>query len=307
MLIHNPQPHSSRFQDAIDEFKLEVKSRLDHYQGYRRLLDYAERRLGYRPNLQDPKTYNDKVNWRKIYDHNPLYPKISDKILLRDEIVARLGQSRADEVMTELYATTDAPYGFDFKQLPASYAAKANHASGWNVFVTPDDPLDETLLRDEMARWLRRSYGKMKQEWAYQPIKRQVMFEEFLETKDGRAPDDMKFMFFNEECHFVLWDDDRFGEWAQHYLHPNWTPYDFHSLEMHKREIPTKPALYEEMLELAQVMAKGFDSIRVDFLFTDDRIVLNELTLYRGSGMNPFHPPEWDRKFGDLWTLPQIR
>ena len=152
------------------------------------MLDYAERRLGYRPDLHDPKTFNEKINWRKIHDRNPLFPKISDKILLRDEIVARPGQTHADEVMTQLYAVTDRPYQFDFSQLPDAFAAKANHASGWNIFGTPDDPIDEPALRAEMALWLRRSYGKFKQEWAYQPIARKVMFEEFCKDRTGARP-----------------------------------------------------------------------------------------------------------------------
>lgn len=270
------------------------------------MLNYAERRLGYRPNIANPKTFNEKINWRKIHDRNPLFPKISDKILLRNEIVKRLGASTAAKVMAKLYAVTDKPYAFDFSVLPNAFVAKANHASGWNIFVTPDHPIEETALRREMAIWLRRSYGKFKQEWAYQPIRRKVLFEEFIQTKNGRAPDDMKFMFFDETCQFVLWDDDRFGEWSQHYLRPNWSPYEFSSLQLHQRDIPPKPFLYDNMLELAKKMAKGFDSIRVDFLFTEDRIILNELTLYRGSGMNPFHPPEWDRKFGDMWDLPML-
>lgn len=304
MLIHNPQPRSSRFQDAINEFKIEVKCRLDLYQGHRRLLDYAERRLGYRPNLENPKTFNEKTNWRKIYDRNPMYVRLSDKILLREELVSRLGLATAKTVMTELYATTDQPQTFDFKQLPASYAIKANHASGWNAFVTPDDPLDEALLREQITYWLRRSYGKRKQEWAYQPIQRKVMFEEFLFQENGKPPDDMKFMVFNGVCKFAVWDDDRFGAYTQHYMDRDWTQLHFTSKRLVSREMPPKPKFFDEMLELSERAAQGIDCVRVDFMFTEDRYVLNEMTFYRGSGMERFDPPEWDRTFGDMWTLP---
>ncbi len=264
---------------------------------------HAEKRLGYRPDYHNPRTFNEKVTWRKLFDRNPLFPIVSDKIAVRDEIRRRLGDADARRVSTELYTVTDRADRPTLADLPPSFAAKASHASGWNIFVSPQHPVDEPELRAQMRSWLRRSYGKTKFEWAYQPVPRRVMFEELLQTADGRAPDDMKFMFFDGTCHFVLWDDDRFGDWAQHYLAPDWTPHPFHSLDLTRRDIPPKPAMYGEMLAIAQRVAQGFDNIRVDFLFTEDRIVLNELTLYRGSGMNPFHPPEWDRVFGELWTL----
>ncbi len=303
MLIHNPQPHRTRFQDALNELKIEVKARLDLIQGNRRLLDYAERRLGYRPDLKNPKTFNEKINWRKIYDRNPLYVRLSDKVLLREELVTRLGQATAASVMTELYAVTDQPETFDFAKLPSSYVVKANHASGWNAFVTPNNPLDENLLREQMAYWLRRSYGKRKQEWAYQPIKRQVMFEEFLFQSNGKPPDDMKFMIFDGECKFAVWDDDRFGAYTQHYMDSDWQQLHFTSKRLVSREMPPKPQFFDEMLALSEKVAKGIDCVRVDFMFTEDRFVLNEMTFYRGSGMERFDPPEWDQLIGDMWTL----
>ncbi|MGR3501199.1 ATP-grasp fold amidoligase family protein [Pseudaestuariivita sp.] len=306
--MHIPKPtiNRSRLGDMVNEVKIDLRCRLDHLRGYPALLDMAERRLGYRPNLADPKTYNEKVIWRKLNDRNPLHPILSDKLRVRDEILRRLGPETGRNVLTEVYDTTADADGYDFTRLPPSYVAKANHASGWNIFVKPDDPLDEARMRLEMRRWLRRSYGKLKHEWAYQEVPRRVMFEEYVTQPDGRVPDDLKFMFFHGECQFVLWDDDRFGTWAQHYIRPDWAPYGFSSLELVKRDLPPKPKLYDEMLRLASVMAKDLDNVRVDFLFTEDRILLNEMTLYRGSGMNPFDPPEWDRHFGDLWTLPKV-
>ena len=303
MIIHNPQPERSRLGDFVNELKIELKLRKEARRGFPRLLDYAERRLGYRPDFKNPRTFNEKVMWRKIFDRNPLFPVISDKLRLRDEVRKRLGTD-ADDVLCDLLATTRDPDRFDFSKLPKAYVAKANHASGWNIIVPPGSEVDISVMRHEMKKWLRRSYGKDKMEWAYQPIPRRVVFEEYMSQPGGKAPDDLKVMFFDGHCEFVLRVDDRFGEATQNFMKPDWTPYGFRTVDHRTHALPEKPHLFNEMIKVGEVMAKGLDSIRVDFLFTEDRFVLNEMTLYRGSGMTPFNPPEWDRHFGDLWTLP---
>lgn len=305
MIIHNPQPERSRLGDLVNELKIELKMRKDTRRGFRNFMKYAERRLGYRPDYKAPKTFNEKVLWRKIYDRNPLFPVLSDKLRMRDEITRRLGADRANKVLAKVLYCIEKPNEFDLSCLPPSFVAKANHASGWNIFVTPDNPLEPERFVAETSKWLRRSYGKPKLEWAYQPIPRRVMIEEHLApTPDCPLPDDMKYMCFDGTCQFAVWDDDRFGSYTQHYIARDWTQLHFTSKPLVSRPLPPKPAFFDEMMQVAEDVSQGIDSVRVDFMFTPDRYVLNEFTLYRGSGLEPFDPPEWDQHFGDLWILP---
>jgi len=306
MRIQTKLPQRSWVGDLAHEWRLERRYRRDARQGYPTLLRIAEKRLGYRPDVHNPKTFNEKVQWRKIYDHNPLFPIISDKVRLRDYLADTLGSANAEGILPELLLVTDTPQTVDLSGLPDAWVAKANHASGWNIFVTPDSPIDEPALRQEMTRWLRLSYGKKKREWAYQDIPRKVLFEGFMAGSDGSAPDDLKFVMFGDQVGFIMWEEDRFGDHAQHLVDEHWTPFDFRTSDYVPRPLPPKPDGYAEMLRIAKEIGKSFDNVRVDFMFTKDKFVLNELTLYRGSGMKPFDPVSFDRYFGDMWTLPVV-
>lgn len=306
MRIQTKLPQRSWAGDLVHEWRLERRYRRDAKKGYPLLLRIAEKRLGYRPDIHNPKTFNEKVQWRKVYDQNPLFPIISDKLRLRDYLAEQLGNATAANILPELLLVTDTPQTVDLSELPDAWVAKANHASGWNIFATPDDPMDEAALRHEMTRWLRLSYGKKKREWAYQSIPRKIMFEGFMEGSDGRAPDDLKFVMFGDSVGYVMWEDDRFGNHSQHLVDEHWTPLDFTTNEYAQRDLPPPPDGYAEMLSIAKAIGKAFDHVRVDFMFTKDGFVLNELTLYRGSGMKAFNPVSYDRLFGDMWTLPTI-
>lgn len=305
MLFQKPLKDSSAPMDRWFEAKLSAKARIDALIGYPRLKRMFEDRVGYNPNLTKPLTYNEKIQWRKINDRDPRFPVVSDKLRVRDYLRDLLGPAEAERHLTELYLATDDPDSIDFTRLPRNVVLKANHGSGWNAFLREGDTIDEARLRAELKRWLRLSYGKLKHEWAYQEIPRRILAEELLQGADGRVPDDMKFSMFRDTCGFIFWDDDRFGGYTQHIFDERWNVLPWRNADLDKGELPPKPPLFDDMLRLAKRIGAEFDMIRVDFLFTDTRAVLNELTLYRGSGMMPFHPPEWDRHYGDMWTLPR--
>lgn len=304
MLIQKQFPEQSAFADWKKERSIDLKNGLDRLLGYPRLLSHATQRLGYTPDIKSPKTYNDKVQWRKIHDRNPLFPVIADKIRVQGYLRDTLGDAAAAPLFAKLYQVTDNVNDIDFDALPDSYVIKANHGSGWNILVRSGDRVDRDVVRSHCARWLRRSYGKLKQEWAYQPIPRRIMIEELVTRPDGRVPSDMKFSMFGDTCGMAMTFDDRFGDLSRQIMDEHWQPMPFTIDNLPNGAPSPKPALFDDMLVISRKIGAQFDHIRVDFMYTDTRIVLNELTLYRGSGMLPFDPPEWDRRFGDMWKLP---
>lgn len=305
MQIQKPLANRHRIHDMLHEMEISAKAWLDSRRGYPRLKRMFEKRVGYAPDLEAPRTYNEKMQWRKIHDHNPLYPVISDKLRMRDYLQDELGAAAGD-MLPELYFASDDPDRIDFGKYPKDMVLKANHASGWNIFLREGEPYDDARLRRELRLWLRRSYGKLKQEWAYQQIPRRVIGEELLTGADGHVPNDMKFTFFRDQFGFILWHHDRFGDFEEYICDAALTPLPWTNAGRKRGEQPPKPVLFDEMHDIARHIAKSFDMIRVDFLFTDTRFVLNELTLYRGSGMRAFEPVEWDRHYGDMWTLPEL-
>ncbi len=306
MKIQQPLRPRSAFGDWLHEAKISARYHLDGMTGYPRLLKQAERRLGYRPDHRNPKTFNEKILWRKLHDRNPLFPIVSDKVRLHDYLRDILGADRAQAILPDLLLVTDDPDSIDFATLPADYVIKSNHASGWNIFVRADDPVDEARARQECKRWLRLSYGKLKREDAYLHIPRRIMIEGWMEGPGGRPADDFKMNMIGGKLAFGMWADDRFGDFTQHYVDGDFRRLAFRTKDVALRDLPPKPRLFDEMLAVAEELGRQFDSVRVDFMFTEDRFVLNELTLYKDSGMDPFRPERYDREFGDLWHLPNL-
>jgi hypothetical protein len=304
MHLHKKMKHRSALGDWWNERQIDLYVLKDRLSGYQALKSMAKRRLGYVPNIETPRTFNEKVQWRKIYDRNPLFPIVADKYRVRDYIEDKLGAAQAARLLPRLVQVVYNADDIDFDALPDDVVFKANHGSGWNLFLRKGDPVDRELIRNEVKYWLRRSYGRKKWEWAYHAMPRCVVIEELILDDAGNMPDDMKFQVFDGNCGFVTWDDDRFGAYTQHFMNRDFNQLDFTLKPLVTREIGTKPKHYEAMLALAEQLGAEFDSIRVDYLFNDDGFWINELTLYRGSGMEPFDPPEFDERFGALWTLP---
>lgn len=307
MIVQKKLPNRSAFSDFRDEFKIQLKAWKDRRNGYPDLRRRFVKFVGYDPDFENPRSFNEKIQWSKINNRNPLFPIISDKLRIRDFVDGEMGQGASEKLFPKLLAFGANPDKIPFEDMPASYVVKANHASGWNIFVTPDDPADLPRLRSNCRRWMRMSYGLLKHEWAYQAVPRRIIVEEYLDQPSGAPPNDLKFYMFNGKLGYVALDDDRFGDYVQHFADADWQPIEMVvKTELSKRQLPPRPDNYEEMLAIAHDLSKRFDAVRVDFLTTAERYYLNELTLYRDSGLKAFHPAEYDWKFGDMWTLPKL-
>lgn len=306
IMIFQRQPKQlSRLHTMVSEGLAAAQFRIDELVGFPRLRRRAARDLGYVPNLKAPKKYNEKIVWRKAFDRNPDFVRIADKIEVRSFIAERLGQERTKDIMLELYATASRFEDIDLTTLPDSYAMKANHASGWNAFVTPESPVDPEMVKRAAKSWLSQSYGRHKHEWAYQPIKRRVLFEELMVGENGAMPRDIKFAVFNGKCRFIVFIDGRFKKKCWYHMTPEWERLLSTPKSASDNPVPEKPEGFDEMLSIAEEVSQGFDYFRVDFMFTPSRFVLNEITLYDASGSDPLDPPIWDDRFGVFWTLPE--
>lgn len=304
MIVQNPFKPRGLLKDLLKEATIEARYRIDPLMGHPYILRKTAKRLGYEPDLQNPTTYNEKILWRKLRDRRAVLTTVSDKIAVRDFVSARVKDHDPEALFPKLYATASDPAQIHFATLPDTYVVKSNYGSGRNILVTPDDPVDVPKLLEQARLWQRRSYGKTKFEWAYQSIKRQIMVEELISDDSGRVADDIKFAVFDGKCEFIVYCDDRFGDYCWHHLTPSWDRLFSTPPSATERPLPPKPNGFDEMLKMAEQLCKGIDYFRVDFMITPSRFVLNEITLYDASGMDPLDPPIWDKRFGEFWTLP---
>jgi len=264
------------------------------------------KKVGYQLNLKNPKSFNEKIIWKKINDRNPLLPIIADKYKVRSYIKKVLGEEKAKEILIPLLYVTDQPETIPFERLPSAFIVKPNHASGSNIIVENGHFNKKEIIKT-CRRWLKTPYGLEKLEWAYQPIKRKIIIEKLLRDDDGNVPKDFKFYIFHGECksvhvavHVIF---DRKDNHSRSYFDEKW---NFLSVKRPPSPLGPKikkPKNYEIMLELAEKIGEAFDFIRVDFYNLNGKIYIGELTHYPASGIGKFEPSSFDFKLGKYWKI----
>ena len=253
------------------------------------------------PNLCNPQTYNEKLQWLKLHDRKPEYSMMVDKYLVKDYVAKVLGY----KYIIPTIGVWEAVDEIDWESLPKQFVLKWNHDSGSIVICKDKSILDIEKAKNELRRnekgngyW----YGR---EWPYKNVKPRIIAEQYMEDEDGELKD-YKFFCFDGEVKAMFVATDRFN--------PNEdTKFDFFDKDFNHLPFTNghpnatrpikKPVNFELMKQLAGKLSKGCPHIRVDFYEINGRIYFGELTLYHWSGFVPFDPPVWDKTFGDWLKL----
>ncbi len=274
---------------------------LDSAAGYPLLRRRFAKAIGHPADFRDPQTMNEKTNWRKLYDRAPVYPVISDKVRLLDYLTLRFGAERANALVPDRVLVTERPSAALLEAGGTGVAIKANHGSGWVRIVHDYETPDWRGIAAEARMWLRRRHGVRRHEWAYQPIRPQILVDRLVLNAQGAPADDVKIAVMDGTAVYIFFESDRFRDHRLSYYHPDWTPMN---LVMGRYEAGThRPPPYDlaGMIAMAEELGKDFDYIRVDFLAGSHEWRLNELTLYRSSGLAAFDPQELDLHYGRMW------
>ncbi len=263
-------------------------------------LDYA-RALHYWPNIDNPQTFNEKVVWRMLYDRDPRFPELADKIKVKDYIVKKFG---TDDLLIPTLGVYCTPEEMDFTKSPLNkppYVIKTNHGCAMNIFVREGDgTFNPAAIRKKLTKFMNFDYAEIAEEWAYTAIERKILVEPLIWEPEG-FPIDYKFHVFNGRVFATQVIMDRS-------THSRCTVYDrnFKMMDVeyvyrrYKGEIP-RPATWDRMVEVAEAIGKDFAYVRVDLYAVDDRVRFGELTFYPVGGHGVFRPASWDAKFGAQW------
>ena len=261
---------------------------------------YAHRRVfGRFPNLLRPKRYSEKIQWRKLFDLNPLYAVLSDKIAVRDFITARVG----DQWLPPSW-TGESPDQIHFDQLKQPFILKCNHGSGFNIVVTAPETLDHEEARQKLRSWLAFSYGRSRREPAYVPIRPRLLAEQLMLETNGSPPIEHKIFVFDGRVR-IIWTivvDAERSRFDAVYSR-DWHPLHWHAANRRYDGALSPPQQLDKFIELAEAIGAGFDHIRVDFYEWNKRPVVGELTLYNLSGNICFEPDDADFVLGSWWKL----
>lgn len=274
----------------------------EHLNGFKKEKRIFLKRLHYPLDLRHPKTFNEKIIWKKVYDRNPLLPITADKYRVREYIRHVLGKKQAANILIPLYATSTNPDTIDFRALPESYIIKTNHASQTNIFVQKNGSVDKNDIKDRLKKWLKKPYGLFNHEWSYIDIKPMIIIEKLLTDNANRLPIDFKFFIFHGKCHYIFVYTNRKEKISCSIFDTAWQKQPIAWKDSVGPKVE-KPDNLAEMIEIAETLSSPFDFVRVDLYSFEDNIYFSELTHYPASGHMEMQPREFDISLGKLWEL----
>ncbi|MDO8316021.1 MAG: ATP-grasp fold amidoligase family protein [Flavobacterium sp.] len=253
------------------------------------------------PNLENPKTFSEKMQWLKLHYHNPLMTVCADKYEVRDYLV----QKGYGDLLNEVIGTYDTIGQLNISELPSQFVLKATHGSGWNLICTDKSKINWWIWKKIMNVWLHNNIFWPGREWPYKKMKPRLIAEPFLKDESGQLMD-FKFFCFNGKAHFVQANKGRdTAEHAQNFYDLDWKILPF-GKDLEPRPDITIPAPFQlkKMAAIAEDLAVDFPFVRVDFYEVNQQIIFGEMTFYPKSGLPDFTPIEYDHILGDLLQLP---
>lgn len=265
-----------------------------------------KKRLGYDIDFSIlPKTFNQKIQFRKLYDKNPLYCICADKYRVREYIKEKIGE----QYLIPLYLVTDRLTMEQWQQLPNSFVAKANHNSGPVQIVKDKSKVKPLKIITELNYQLKTDFGVLSMEQYYGDIPRKIIVEKYLDHS-GDTLEDFKFHVFGRSNkifieHIVNRTHD--GEIYENLYTKNWEKLNFAigaKVYAEKRDMPQN---LNKMVEIAEILGKDFDYVRVDLYNIKGKIYFGELTFCGDSGFGKFTDEKWDYKFGEFWNQNKLK
>lgn len=260
-------------------------------------------KIGKKLNLESPKTFNEKLQWLKLYDRKPIYTTMVDKHAVKSYVAERIGE----EYVVPTLGAWDSFDDIDFDSLPDRFVLKCTHDSGGLVICRDKSKLDKDVAKRKIDACMKRNYYWGTREWPYKNVKPRIIAEKYMEDTVTGELRDYKFFCFNGDPKILFIATDRHRVSSE-------TKFDFFDAQFNHLDMrnghpnadvpPKKPGCFEQMRQLAQALSAGIPQLRVDFYEVDGHVYFGELTFFHWSGMVPFDPPHWDNTLGEFIQLP---
>jgi hypothetical protein len=273
---------------------------LDWLLAIRRIYITYRNSYGFYPSLIFPIRFSEKMQWRKLFDLNPAYSILCDKLAVRDFVRERVGQ----ELLIPLLWFGDDPSAIPFDTLEPPYILKSSHASGHAIIVENKASLDETAIRETARNWLTWNHGKALDEPGYVHVPHALFVEKLLLNRDGSLPLEHKVLVFDGVPRVIITVTVSAKNRArfESYHTPDWIELPWNILTPLGHSL-NPPRLLEEIIEVAERLGAGFDHLRIDLYECEDRIYAGEMTVYFHSGLQPITPDSADFVLGAYWKI----
>lgn len=261
-------------------------------------------KLGYMFNFFDPKTYNEKINFRKLYNKNYLFDICSNKLLVRTYVEHKIGK----KYLIPLLFFTKKMSSIDILSYSKPFIIKLTNSSGKNSFFIVNEALKQNKIKMILNKFnsnVKKDYGLFSDESWYSNTKQYIIAEKLL---DIDAPDFKEFKvycfwkgnLFNAVIRVI---NNRFVSKSSSFYDLNWKPLNISYNQNFQSLLENKPIIFNELIYLSKKLSREFDHVRVDFLFSKGKLFFGELTFADTSGFIKFNSKKVDIELGKLWTI----
>jgi len=260
--------------------------------------------MAQRLNLRKAHTFNEKLQWLKLYDRNPVYSRMVDKNAAKEYVKGIIGE----EYIIKTLGIWDSFAQIDFDNLPNQFVLKCTHDSGGMVICKDKKQFDYATAKNKIENSMKRNYYYWGREWPYKNVKPRIIAEQYMtDSAEREELKDYKFFCFNGRVECFKIDFDRFTEHHANYYDREGVLLPFGEVDCPPR--PERridlPHRLSDMIVLAEKLSNGCVFLRVDFYEVDERIYFGELTFFPASGMGKITSQEWNQRLGQWIKLPQ--
>lgn len=266
--------------------------------------------MGEELHFDNPQTFNEKLQWLKLYNRKPEYTMMVDKYKVREYIKEQLGE----EYLIPLLGVWDKAEDIDFDKLPNQFVLKCNHNSGFGMYICKDKSKltqkEIKVVRKNLTKGLQQDYYLTGREWPYKDVPRKIIAEKYIEDKETGELRDYKFFCFNGcvDCVMLCFDRGS-GDTKYYFFNRNWDllRYNVRGKNAPENFTLEKPKNIDKMFDLAAELSDGIPFVRIDLYNSNNQIYFGEFTFYPDSGFDKNLLRETDLYFGNLITLGEAK
>lgn len=256
-------------------------------------------RIGKKLNLKNPQSFNEKIQWLKLYNRKEEYTAMVDKYAVKDYVKKIIG----DKYIIPTLGVWNKYDEINFSSLPNKFVLKCTHDSGGLYICKNKDLFNNYECRKKIENSLKNKYFYKGREWPYKNVKPQIIAEVYLEDENVADLYDYKVMAFNGVPKIIQVHKGRHKNHTQDFYDDDWNKLNIYQGTEQSDEYMDKPIFFDEMMQLTSILAKNIPLVRVDWYYVKNQLFFGEITFYDGSGLIPFIPESWDYEFGKMIKL----
>ncbi len=252
-------------------------------------------------NLENPQTFNEKLQWLKLYDRKPEYTVMVDKYAAKRYAAERIGE----KYIIPTLGVWDRFEDVDFDLLPDQFVLKCTHDSGGLVVCKDKSMLNRTQAEKKISKSLKRNFYLRCREWPYKDVPPRILAEKYMQDRDFEVLNVYKIFNFDGVPKLIqVIQGDKTKNESIDYFDTAWNKLELRQNFPNSKKALPKPDTLEEMLTLARKLSAGHSFLRTDFYEVNGAVYFSEFTFYSDAGFVPYKPEEWDYKLGSWLTLP---